>query len=336
MTWFIYMNVDADSTNYHILGPVFTSILSETERKESIKSWYQDNPGDNATFHRMLSTIPYIPIRELSHYGQMLVYHLTGRTFNINKMAYPTSLALKENKQQVLVAEGHKSHWQLQELLLNNISHGIETDDAPSQLQTLLHQNQNFHGTSLERMKLSCYLFATHCCEAAIKGGLLPDTAYTIEESYIRQIQNCCISTEIPDYMQQMYQQYMKQIHALSAKANSLLSADIINAKNYIDTHIEEPLGIEIIAAALNYSPYYFSSKFKKETHQTLQEYIQSQKVLRAQLLLSTTELTFQEIAEQLNVPSRSWFAKIFKKYSGCTPGQFRTNPPEDHLLPNP
>ena len=93
---------------------------------------------------------------------------------------------------------------------------------------------------------------------------------------------------------------------------------------NYIDMHIREPLSIASLAKHLGYTEYYFSHKFKQETGKSIKQYILEKKIEEAKLLLSGTTLGIQEISDELNFGSRSYFYTCFQKQTGISPKEYR------------
>lgn len=93
---------------------------------------------------------------------------------------------------------------------------------------------------------------------------------------------------------------------------------------DYVDRHISEKIQIKNIASSLGYADYYLTSKFKKDTGINLRDYICQKKVEHAKLLLNGTQLSVQQISEQLSFSSVSYFCVVFQKFAGMTPGDFR------------
>ena len=71
-------------------------------------------------------------------------------------------------------------------------------------------------------------------------------------------------------------------------------------------------------------SPKYFCRFFQDMMGQTLVEYVNKYRVERACLLLNSGEKSITEVAFESGFDSLSYFIKIFKRYKGETPGQYR------------
>ncbi|MDO5422413.1 MAG: response regulator [Eubacteriales bacterium] len=91
---------------------------------------------------------------------------------------------------------------------------------------------------------------------------------------------------------------------------------------------ITENLSVEIsrdeLAAAVFMSPDHLTKLFKKETGMSLSDYIIQKRLLLAQQLLTSTDLSIVEIASRAGFSYSSYFVRIFKKKLGITPQQYR------------
>jgi AraC family transcriptional regulator len=93
---------------------------------------------------------------------------------------------------------------------------------------------------------------------------------------------------------------------------------------DYIQSNLHGNLGVAEIARVAFKSPCYFGKLFKRSTGQTIHQYVLEQRVLRAQSLLSTTDIELTEIACSVGLPNQSHFTTVFKTKLGVTPRCFR------------
>lgn len=85
------------------------------------------------------------------------------------------------------------------------------------------------------------------------------------------------------------------------------------------------------IAARIGLSPFYFQRQFKKITGKTPGEYLKAIRLEQARRLLLTTGLEVTEIAFATGFNSLAGFYSAFKKLTGMSPGQFRSNYGEEN-----
>jgi AraC family transcriptional regulator len=81
-------------------------------------------------------------------------------------------------------------------------------------------------------------------------------------------------------------------------------------------------LSLVQIAESINISPSYFASLFKRATGISLHQYVIKQRVKRAKLLLTTTDLAIANIAFQVGFSSQSHLTWHCKRLTGMTPKQ--------------
>lgn len=100
------------------------------------------------------------------------------------------------------------------------------------------------------------------------------------------------------------------------------------SAVETVKKKITENLSVEIsrdeLADLVYMSPDYLTKLFKKETGLSLSDYIINKRLLLAQQLLSSTDLSIVEIAQRAGFSYSSYFVRIFKKKLGITPNQYR------------
>jgi two-component system response regulator YesN len=97
-------------------------------------------------------------------------------------------------------------------------------------------------------------------------------------------------------------------------------------AKEYIDAHyMEASISLNEIAAQVNLSPSHFSMVFAQETNQTCKDYLTEVRIEKAKELLRTTALKSADIAYQVGYNDPHYFSYTFKKNTGFSPVEFRS-----------
>ena len=93
----------------------------------------------------------------------------------------------------------------------------------------------------------------------------------------------------------------------------------------YIREHGLDPqFNLNALADALDMSRPYLSQYFKKQTDQSISDYVTRLRLERARSLLVETDTSVQEIAEAVGYYSVSSFIRKFRESEGMTPGQYR------------
>ena len=95
-----------------------------------------------------------------------------------------------------------------------------------------------------------------------------------------------------------------------------------------IAAYIDENIGTELTSAALSarfgYHPYHINRIMRELTGLTTHEYVTTRRVERAKTLLTETNLTMTEIAQTLGFADSGHFSRVFGKYVGVTPSEYR------------
>ena len=95
-------------------------------------------------------------------------------------------------------------------------------------------------------------------------------------------------------------------------------------AIGYIQEHFAENLTINVLAEHYGMSPNYFSSMFKKEMSRSAVNYITELRINQARELLYHSELSVVDISKKVGYEDSQYFFRVFKKYLGMTPLQYR------------
>ncbi len=90
--------------------------------------------------------------------------------------------------------------------------------------------------------------------------------------------------------------------------------------------HPEEKLTMESAAKMAGMSYYNFSRNFNQVVGMSFKEHQNKLRVWRAEELLYQTDRSILEIADMVNFSTLSYFNKIFKKYNGKSPSEYRKN----------
>lgn len=94
----------------------------------------------------------------------------------------------------------------------------------------------------------------------------------------------------------------------------------------YVEDNYLERITIDELAFLFKTNRATLCKEFKRYTGHTVIEFINLKKFERAKKKIEASSDTFTEIAASLNFDSIHYFTRFFKKMSGMTPGEFRTN----------
>jgi len=115
---------------------------------------------------------------------------------------------------------------------------------------------------------------------------------------------------------------------SITAKINNYNSKSIKlilrNALDYIHEHYSEQLTLNDVAEHVYVSPSYLSRMFKKELGKNFVDYLNGLRIEKAKELLMDPRYKTYEVAEIVGIPDAHYFSRLFKKYEGVSPTEYR------------
>ena len=90
------------------------------------------------------------------------------------------------------------------------------------------------------------------------------------------------------------------------------------------DTPASQSVTLRMLASETGMHPVYLSRAFKQHKNKTIGEYFRGLKIKKALDLLINTRLPVSHIAHDCGFSDQSHFTRIFRKYTGTSPGAFR------------
>ncbi|NMO97216.1 helix-turn-helix transcriptional regulator [Paenibacillus lemnae] len=92
----------------------------------------------------------------------------------------------------------------------------------------------------------------------------------------------------------------------------------------FIQSHYQQPIRLGELSALIPMSEGQFCRFFKSMTGQTPMDYINSYRVRVAAGMLQDHERKISDIAMDVGFGHISYFVRVFRRFMGCTPSQFR------------
>lgn len=92
----------------------------------------------------------------------------------------------------------------------------------------------------------------------------------------------------------------------------------------YIGVNYAENITLTNMASAVYMSPAYLSRVFRSETGVTFNQYLNRVRITKAKGLLKNRKLKLSDISQAVGYEDQSYFTRVFKKLTGCSPCQYR------------
>jgi len=102
--------------------------------------------------------------------------------------------------------------------------------------------------------------------------------------------------------------------------------AAVVNAKQFAQSHFNEPFTLDDVAQHVGVSRFYFCKLFKKATGVTFTDYIAQLRMEKAKTLLVDPSLRVTEVAFAAGFGSIPRFNSVFKQHVGMAPTEYRNS----------
>ncbi|MFM9276738.1 helix-turn-helix domain-containing protein [Paenibacillus jiagnxiensis] len=94
----------------------------------------------------------------------------------------------------------------------------------------------------------------------------------------------------------------------------------------FIRGNLIHNITLQQVAAHIHVHPNYLSDLFKRETGRNYIEFVTAERMERAMTALSGTSLRVKEIAKSVGYEDMKYFTQLFKRHTGLTPSEYRSN----------
>ncbi len=174
---------------------------------------------------------------------------------------------------------------------------------------------------ALQNNKNICLVLNTLFRKEVQKAKVHPVHIDELSNNFAKRIENGRNGTELGNLVSEMIRKYCFLVQNYSQVGYSEMIGQVIN---YIDFHVQEPLGLKYISERFSLNPSYLSRLFKKETGKTLTNYINEKRIHDSLIYLAATNLPIQEVAARVGIMDENYFSRIFKKIMNLTPREYR------------
>lgn len=252
-------------------------------------------------------------------------------------------------------------HWH-KEWEIIHVVEGVFRVHADNHLYTaqkgdiLLLRDGMLHGGTPEKCIYECILFDLHgfyrnydilkkYIRPIYRHDILPDIFYpagkiTEIDNAVKMLttgyQNFSTDNNLQNPLELMVFTYISQLFTAILQhdlytLNNTTDADspqkiylLKNILEYIELQYSRNITLDELANVAGMNPNYFCKYFRSIIHQTPMEYVNIYRIEKATQLLHSTNLSITEVGMECGFNDSSHFIKVFRKYKGMTPMQYR------------
>lgn len=173
----------------------------------------------------------------------------------------------------------------------------------------------------LRNMKNYCIICNTLLRKAAQQGGVHPLYLDSMSGRFARMIENTPTLEKCSSLIGEMIRAYCRLVRT---QAGTQHSAAVQKTLTYISANLSGDLSLATLSSLLKITPSYLSAIFHRETGRTLAKHIAESRMKAALQLLKSTRLQVQSIAQLCGFSDPNYFSRLFKRFYGVTPLQYR------------
>lgn len=326
--WFHYYGVLNAGDVRFVLGPT-AQIMADEQKLREIAFRADVPPEEIPAFIDGMNAIRRVPVETLIALLCLLNHLLNGgEKLGLSDLSIhgAEQAGFKANEEAPRggddpVRETHNT-LATEEALMEIVSRG-DSDALRQWLASApVIRSGRIAGDQLRQMRNLFIVTATLVSRASIRGGMREDDAFTLSDAYIQRAELMTNHSSLLNLQVNMLLEFTEQVESLRRSRHvTRLSLDVAN---YVRHHLSEPVSVAKMADAFFLSRPYLSARFRQETGQTLTDFILNEKTEEAKRLLRYSDKPQAAISSFLGFSSQGHFARVFKKYAGMTPGEYR------------
>lgn len=94
--------------------------------------------------------------------------------------------------------------------------------------------------------------------------------------------------------------------------------------KDYLDNNYTSKISLDSLASMFYINKFYLTRVFKEQFGQSVNSYVIDKRITHAKQLLRFSDMSMEEISSDCGFFDANYFARMFKKVEGISPGAFR------------
>ena len=331
---YIYFQLpDLDHPSSHILiGPYIKQDISKPMLFQ-LAERYSLSPSQFAQLEKYYSDLPLVMDEEFLYsivntFGEYIWGGMEEFTIETIERQMPdcvepvASRSTNNEPEEPFVSMSIlEKRYEFENQLIHAISQGlIQKAETVMKSSSLLTAEPRVNDP-IRNIKNYCIIMNTLLRKGAEQGSVHPLHIDNLSSKFARKIEQINTKEAGLALQKEMIHKYCLLVKNHSMKGYSLLVQKVITR---IDSDLTTDLSLKTQAHLLDVNPSYLFTLFKKETGLTLTDYVNKKRVENAVFLLNTTTMQIQTIAQYCGIADVNYFTKIFKKYIGKTPKEYR------------
>ncbi|MFI3213674.1 MAG: PocR ligand-binding domain-containing protein [Eubacteriales bacterium] len=275
------------------------------------------------------TAIPIVPPNKVTQISRLLFYllrsllHDSREQFITNQHKLHQQSRINESIQMYKNSGSTNTTaypYEKERLLITKVKTG-NVNEANGILNDLLGYVLFSGGNHLDTIKARSIELCSLLSRAAIEGGAPTDHSLILNNEFLKSLITIDSIDDLCIKLQECVETFSESMFIRTASKNN----DIIQkSAAYIAKNFTTTLTLEEVASHVHLNPAYFSTLFKQSTGSSFKEHLNMVRIEESKRLLANTEYSIIDIATAVGFEDQSYFSKVFKKYTGLTPKQYR------------
>lgn len=332
----IYGIVELKNNNgYCVVGPAYGSAVTDDMVRAYMNTFMVPIQKMNDT-RQVLSSIPQYSYNRFLNLIAFLHLIFNGEEisiteyFSVSDMNYEKEIAAHHTEATYKARDEQQSHgtYFFEQKMLEFVKKG-NAAEMRNFLLSAVQQESLTEGkladTPLRQAK-NLFIGAVTLVGkyGGIPGGMDVEQTYSLIDTYIQECEKLHSIDAIKNLQYNMLIDFTNRVSQVRTPTGT--SNEIHLCTQYISLHLNEHISIDDIASHMQKSRSYLTTKFRKETGMSINEYITNARMEEAKNLLRHTNKPIAEISEYLCFSTQPYFSNVFKKHFGITPMEYRNS----------
>lgn len=179
---------------------------------------------------------------------------------------------------------------------------------------------RNFRSSEIESVKNLYFHLLMIVFEVARERDLI-GKAEENEQCYIwQEIERIRLMSELSEYLLNTMKAALPQVGPDESE-----NRKIAEINRYIRENISDKLlSVQTVAHSIFLNHQYLCSYYKKATGKTVNDFITEVRMEKAKELLLNKKIKIYDVTTRIGLTDSNYFSTLFKKYTGCTPSEYR------------
>ena len=197
-----------------VIGPVFYQDVTLRGIEDGLKyySKLEISVAWTIQLYKALEKVPTLQNTIMNRYLLMMHYCLTGQRLELS--CVNSSTAQEERLKSATIPHDRHKIWMAEQGMLQMVRTGdMNYKQALSNSMSISAGVPVQSSDVLRQSKTSIIVFTSLVCRAAIEGGLSPEEAYSLGDSYIQTAEAAKSLDELSPLAMMMYDDFIRRVH---------------------------------------------------------------------------------------------------------------------------